>query len=362
MRLFHWSMVIVVFAAVVTGFLSPAWWLDIHVIAGYALSTLILFRILWGVLGSHYSQYKNFTLSPKSVIAHVRSLIDRTAGTFIGHNPVGAWVIVAVMVSLVVLVVSGLVGLGGQEKLGPLAFLMSYTIGNSAIGLHELFSWLLLLLVLTHFMGVVVEQRIFKHPVITSMVTGHVAVSTHQASANSAKPVTKHHTVFGTLLFIAIATVILFVGIGMANKPALGYVQLTLPETYASECGDCHDAYHPSLRSSATWDNILINLSDHFGEDASLDDDTISELSEFLSANGAEAFDTEVAHLVGRIETDSKRMTDTPAWERRHHDIEEDIFSQSNVGSKINCTACHSDAPTGRFDDSNIHIPLGNQK
>jgi len=360
LRFFHWSMVIVGVTAAVTGFLAPTWWLDIHILSGYAISILLLFRIIWGLMGSHYSRYKNFILYPPKVIAHIRNLIDRSAGPSLGHNPVGAWVIVGLMFSLSLMVLSGLIGLGGQEKLGPFAFILSFETGVRALSVHEFFSWALLFLVLTHFMGVVVEQRVFKHPVISAMVTGDVPVGDYQAAGNQAAPVTKKHTTIGAAIFVLVSTSAILIGISLSNKPAFGYTQIALPETYASECGDCHDAYHPSLRTSAAWKNILGTLEDHFGEDASLDDATIQEIAHFTSQQGAENFDTEVSHLVGRVDTESRRMTDTAFWKKRHQDIDDTIFAQSSVGSKVNCNACHSDAPIGRFDDSNIHIPQGN--
>ena len=90
LRLFHWAMVCVVAVAGVTGFLAPEWWLDVHVIAGYALTTLLVFRLVWGFAGSRYSRFRSFPLTPGGVVHHIRSLLHKKSPVHTGHNPVGS--------------------------------------------------------------------------------------------------------------------------------------------------------------------------------------------------------------------------------------------------------------------------------
>ena len=360
-RIFHWSMVLVVGIAAITGFLAPTWWLDIHVIAGYALTTLLVFRLIWGFTGSRYSQFKSFPLAISGAFQHLRELMRFTSHPVIGHNPVGAWVIVMLLTALIGLVISGVVTLGGQEKLGPLAFVTSFDFGVTALSLHEIAAWILVALVSTHFLGVITEQRLFKHPVIAAMFSGKITTHLQAATEPASDNASATHTRRGVALYATSALLLVASGWWFSQKPVAGWVPLNAPDSYTSECSDCHDAYHPSLRTHATWNNILDNLSDHFGEDASLDDETTAEINAYLTAHDAATFDTEVSHRVGRVDTDTGRMTDVPFWKKRHEDIADDVFSQSDIGSKINCNACHKDAPIGRFDDSNIHIPLENQ-
>ena len=63
-RLFHWALLACVAAAAVTGFLFPANWLSVHIWAGAGVGALILARLVWGVTGSTYARFANFTLSP----------------------------------------------------------------------------------------------------------------------------------------------------------------------------------------------------------------------------------------------------------------------------------------------------------
>jgi len=103
-------------------------------------------------------------------------------------------------------------------------------------------------------------------------------------------------------------------------------------------------------------------LPDHYGEDASLDAETANSIKAYLDANPAETFDTEAARRLGRIDTASLRITDTPYWKKRHRDIAAPVYRLPAVGSKVNCNGCHKDAASGRFDDVNIHLPNGDQK
>ncbi|MBT4687662.1 MAG: cytochrome C, partial [Rhodospirillaceae bacterium] len=140
-----------------------------------------------------------------------------------------------------------------------------------------------------------------------------------------------------------------------------GWRAVDVPADYAAECGDCHDAYHPSLRTGTAWRAIIDGLENHYGEDASLDVETTALIRAYLAENHAGTFDTEVAHSVGRIETPSFRMTDTVYWKKRHREIGPSVFRLKAIGSKVNCHACHKDAASGRFDDVKIHLPSGDK-
>ncbi|MCW9035407.1 MAG: cytochrome b/b6 domain-containing protein [Alphaproteobacteria bacterium] len=357
LRLFHWSLVVVVSVAGITGFLSPEWWLDVHVIAGYALGILLAFRVVWGVLGSHYSKFGSFPFSIGKVFHHFDTLISRTPHKHIGHNPVGAWMIVILLLNLAVLVVTGIISLGGQENFGPLASSISSKIGAVATNLHEIASWGLLAAVAIHLSGVFVETFVFRQPLVLAMITGTKTMLKQTPAATD-----NGHGKRGIAVFLTTAFLILVGGLIFSSFPPSGWKEVRFPTNYASECGDCHDAYHPSLRTRETWQSIMSGLSDHYGEDASLDSETEKEITAFLTENSADLFDTEVAHRVGKVLTPSFRMTGVQYWKERHKDISKPTFQQKNIGSKVNCSACHSDAVSGRFDDYKIHIPNGDKK
>jgi len=106
-RLFHWALVI----AIVT-----AWWtnrqvmIDIHAIAGYSVLALVIFRIIWGFVGSSNARFADFLTGPKRVINYVLKIPNGTMSdlTYAGHNPAGGWMVLVMIVLVGVQAVSGL--------------------------------------------------------------------------------------------------------------------------------------------------------------------------------------------------------------------------------------------------------------
>lgn len=349
LRLFHWAMVLVVFIAAVTGYFSEEWWLDIHAYAGYALGCLLIFRIIWGFIGSYYSRFQTFPLAKQGVIAHIKSLLSFKPKEYSGHNPIGAWMIVILLATLSLLVITGLVLYGGQEKHGPLAGLVSFNIAEFSEEIHESLAGILMAAIAIHVAGVLFETIVLKHALIQAMINGK------KQGADNPKAPTIWHTIAGIILFAGI----LLGGLYLTTTTSQSSIPSVQNEIYKRECSDCHPAYHPSLRLASDWTYIMNHLDDHYGEDATLNAEKNAEITAFLQNNDALSFDTEAAHKIGRFSTPSMRMTDTRYWKKRHHEIDPTSFKIAAVGSKINCNACHQDADSGHFDDAKIKLPAG---
>lgn len=348
LRLFHWLTVFIVFVAAITGYLFEEWWLNIHVYAGYCLMSLLGFRILWGALGSYYSRFHTFPLSPVRFREHLKNLLIGKVKSYEGHNPVGAWMIVFLLMTLLILVVSGLIVWGGQENNGPLAQVVGYQLGELTEELHELFANFLLVLIFLHVSGVILESALLKRNLIKAMITGK-----RNSDFGSEKTQRHHYLLRGFIVFVTVVISLTY----WVNSKSSTIEIFEVNSVYLEECGGCHVAYHPSLRTQKTWQSLLSNLSDHYGEDASLDEHGLMNITRYLMKQSAHFVDSESAHNIGRQETQTMRITDTSYWKKRHKEINEGLFSSPNVGSKINCNACHSDADSGRFDDVNINLP-----
>ncbi len=349
LRLFHWALVGVVSLAAITGYFFEDWWLDIHVYAGYSLTCLLAFRLVWGFIGSPFSRFSRFPLARKQVGDHLKSLLKFKSEPHSGHNPVGAWMIVILLSTLFLLVLSGLITWGGQENNGPLADWFGYQVGHFTGEIHETLAGILMACVGIHIGGVLFETIILRYPLIKAMITGRKDIASPQKGANH------WHSLLGGVVFLVICAG--FIGwIKTTSQTAyLGKANAT----YTQECGDCHMAYHPSMRTKENWQTILQNLENHYGEDASLDNESLRQISQYLNQNNAQSFDTEASFKIGRTDTASARMTDTPYWKKKHRKFSEDVFRLPNVGSKVNCKACHMDAETGRYDDAKIKLPNG---
>ncbi|MCP5366200.1 MAG: cytochrome b/b6 domain-containing protein [Hyphomicrobiales bacterium] len=174
-RLFHWSLVAAVAAAWITAEVLDDRWLAPHYWIGYAVAGLLLFRLVWGLIGSEHSRFASFAYGPRRVLAHLRDLLGRRAGHYLGHNPAGAAMIFALLTLLALLVVTGLVAQGGAEHAGPLAGWVGTRVGHAAEELHEGLFVALLVLVAGHLGGVALESLLSRQNLVRAMVTGRKA-------------------------------------------------------------------------------------------------------------------------------------------------------------------------------------------
>jgi cytochrome b len=355
-RLFHWVLVVAVAIATLTGYVSPEWWMGVHLWAGYVIVLLLVFRLVWGVFGSEYSRLTSFAHAPRQLGEHLRGLFLLRPPHYLGHNPTGAVMIAALMVVLTGLTVSGLIVLGGEEKQGPLAGVVYYVTGNTAKIVHSTLVDILLVMIAGHIIGAIVESLLMRENLIAAMITGRkrLPVGMTVPRPRRARPIAALCSVGG--FAVISGGVLAYLG----TLPPTGWRPLTLPVVFTKECGACHWTYHPSLLPASSWRTLMQGLSDHFGEDASLDEEATAEITAFLLTNAAETWDTEAANRFRTVAAnDPWRISATPYWVRKHQMIPETVFVRQGIGGKSNCIACHRDADSGRFDDQMIMIPKG---
>ena len=132
-----------------------------------------------------------------------------------------------------------------------------------------------------------------------------------------------------------------------------------LNENYKNNCGGCHLVYPPYLLPAASWNRILTQLGDHFGESLSLDDLTREEIKKYLNENAADRSGSKTAgkilrHLEG---SSPARITEIPYIQRKHREISPEVFKRKSVGAFSNCRACHKGAEQGDFDDDRAAVP-----
>jgi cytochrome b len=352
-RLFHWSLLAAVAIAAITGWLLRANWLGLHLVAGSAVAALVLFRLIWGFTGSTYSRFTSFIYPPSAVLEHIKGIREGHAEREAGHNPLGALMVFALLAVLASLVVTGTLLLGGAFKQGPLKSFVSFATGWQAREYHELIAYGLLALVAAHFAGAIFESKRTAENLAASMVTGRkrggFAHALRDRPANSV---------------VAGAAVVLFavVGVGsvyeLSQRAPMGVPAFTANPAWAKECAACHIAFHPSLLPADSWSKVMDDLSNHFGEDASLDEAATAEIKAFLVANAAETRDTLPANRLRKVDPAKPlEITATPFWTRMHGDIPAALFTAKPVGAKQNCAACHADAATGMFAPQSIDIP-----
>lgn len=147
-RLSHWAIAVLVVVQFATGLfgLLPMDW---HLWCGYALLAVLLFRIVWGFVGSRSALFGQFLRGPGAVASYAHTLFDPKPSRWPGHNPLGGWSIV-LMLSL--MLAQSLTGLFSEsiDLAGPLAASVDRATARAAEDWHGLLYWPLLLLVLVH--------------------------------------------------------------------------------------------------------------------------------------------------------------------------------------------------------------------
>ena len=129
--------------------------------------------------------------------------------------------------------------------------------------------------------------------------------------------------------------------------------------TYNENCGSCHFAYQPELLPSGSWKKILAGLEDHFGETVEVDSGAERIIAEYLHSNAAERSSAKRAVKIMKClgsET-PMRITQIPYIQKKHHEIGPDVLKREAIGSLSNCSACHTTAEKGIYEDDNVVIP-----
>lgn len=201
-RIGHWTLVLAFF----TAYLTEDDFLTLHVWAGYVVGIYVSLRILWGFVGSRYARFSSFLYAPAKIISYLHNLKAGLPQHYIGHNPAGGAMVMALLLSLSITTVTGLKLYAVEENEGPFAFMEQAADQFLAVSnpiavanaesddeyeekqgkqrkkqsqeekfweeFHEIFANFTLLLVFIHIAGVVISSRIDKENLVKTMLTG----------------------------------------------------------------------------------------------------------------------------------------------------------------------------------------------
>ncbi len=120
------------------------------------------------------------------------------------------------------------------------------------------------------------------------------------------------------------------------------------------ECGSCHMAFQPAFLPARSWNRMVDELANHFGEDASLPADTVKAIRDYYAANAGDVVSRGRAGKFMRWVAPGgspQRITENPDFLRKHNRIPERVWKDPKVVTKSNCPACHVGAEQGRYDD-----------
>jgi cytochrome b len=171
-RLFHWCLVLLVAAAWGTAELGDNL-MDYHKLAGYGILALVMFRLAWGICGSETSRFVGFVRGPKSALAYLQAVKSGQASSYPGHNPLGGWMVAALLALLFLQAGTGLFANDDIMTEGPLKHWVSDEASSLLTGIHETNFYVLLGLVAVH-VSAILFYRFFKgEDLVRPMLTGN---------------------------------------------------------------------------------------------------------------------------------------------------------------------------------------------
>ncbi len=358
-----WSLPTRVFHALFALFIAISFlsaedeWLNFHAIIGYGVLILVIFRIFWGLFGPKYSLFKDFPFGKQNIKEFLNHIFDANQ-KYVGHNPLASYVMISMMVIAILAVITGALTFGIQEGKGIFSFLNSSFFKNMELfeEIHEVFANLFIALIVVHILGVLVDKLLHKkHETLNSIISGYKIID-----ENKSIKLNIYQKMFSLLMFIFF---IGFLAFNLYNSKNILVASKFTPidykvqnESFVKECGSCHTLYPPHLLPKKSWELLMSDLENHFGDDASISDELNKNILAFLVDNSAETstIKSSFKFLNSIKNQDIIAMTKTTYWERTHKEIPKEIFNNKEVKSKANCKACHSDIEKGLIEKENI--------
>ena len=200
-RLFHWILVLTFCGLWYTG---KELEMDIHIPLGLLMLGLLSFRLLWGFAGSHHARFANFPLGVKSVRTYLNQKTYHA-----GHNPLGSWSVVCLLMLLLTQVVSGLFASDGYLYEGPLSRFIESDLAEWLTDVHRASFDFLLAFTGLHILAVIYYTLIKRQDILPAMVTGY---------KHAPAPLSEKHRASGKLALVCIlaaAIIAIVIGYGV---------------------------------------------------------------------------------------------------------------------------------------------------
>ena len=354
-RVFHWLFVLFILLAFLTR--DEDRLLNYHAVIGYAILILLIFRAFWGIFGPKHSLFKDFSNTIPNVKEFLKNIFEENQ-KYIGHNPLASYVLITMLIVAFLTVITGVLAFGVQEGKGILAFLNTPYFKEMKLfkEIHEFFSNLFIALIIAHVLGVIVDRLLHKKDeTLNSIITGYKVTKEDESIKLNI-----YQKIFTSIMFIFFISFLCFNLYTPKNILTASIYQpidyKTQNEDFVKECASCHTLYPPNLMPKKSWELIMSNLENHFGDDASLDEELNKNILAFLLKNSAETSTMENSwkFLNSIGDKDIIALSKTTYWDKRHKDIPKEIFDDKEIKSKANCKACHSDIEKGLIEDENI--------
>ena len=160
-RIFHWTFAALVVFSFTTGTVGNDW-MDWHLRSGYAVLTLLSFRIVWGFMGSQTARFARFLRGPRAMLGYARATLRGEHSFVPGHNPLGGWMVVAMLAAVAVQATTGLFADDEIATRGPLAERVSEALVSRMSSIHSTVQWVVAGLVALHVAAIATYRLAWK--------------------------------------------------------------------------------------------------------------------------------------------------------------------------------------------------------
>jgi cytochrome b len=201
-RFFHWSMILLIFLAYVTGDIKG----PLHKYIGFVLLGLVAIRIFWGFRGTKYALFSNFVCSPVKALNYLKELGTGKTTHYTGHNPAAAWMILLLLSSSIIICLTGYAAHTTKRGLNSIGFDNTISIVGNAYAddekherhggkhkgherhndgernnsesdsvwsdIHEISAQFMLILICFHIVGVAVSSKVHNENLVKGIITG----------------------------------------------------------------------------------------------------------------------------------------------------------------------------------------------
>ena len=211
-RLFHWTLVILITTSYFTG-QAGGDWMKLHFWSGYTILTLLLFRIVWGFVGSTTARFSDFVKGPSAAFRHLAEMAGADRPREAGHNPLGGAMVVVLIFGVLAQAVAGLFSADTDMGTvnGPLTKLVSDKFIDKATAFHEFWVNVLLVLVGLHVLAAIVYLVWKRQNLIGAMIQGHKPIDDVVAPGKPAPTLVFASGRLAISLLIACAAIVYFI-------------------------------------------------------------------------------------------------------------------------------------------------------
>jgi cytochrome b len=331
--------------------------MDLHAAAGWCALFLVVFRLVWGFVGTAHARFSDFRFGPREALRYLADSLKGSPSHYTGHNPAGSWSVYLLLAGLLIACVTGVVAIAAMFGMGPLPVVLAAPFTDVIRESHEWIAWALLAVIAIHVAGAIASSVLHRENLVAAMFTGRKQV--HEGVSTDAPPRR------------GVAVALAAGGLGIV---AFYLVTSGWPDSYAAarsvakaakppatkwnkECSGCHLAYPPASLPMRSWERMMREQAEHFGEDLSLSDAALkSLLAEAAASHPRTWAEWKLANSAAPNEA-PQRLSELRFWRRAHGVLPDSAFKAPVSAGRHACESCHLDAASGIFHPRMIQRP-----